>query len=257
MTTTPPDRVTRPDFGISVRGYDRAQVDSYFGRVVEWLAEAENRAILAERIRESLVREVTELRASIAMLEDRAGMPAPQSMNAFSERMGQVMESALQAAQELRAEAEREAKERRESAAKESDQLLASARAEADQIVKDSRRAQRAMEESIADLRSSRVEAVEVLLDLQRQIAAIVGLPEPSIDGDGQLEESTDHDLAADVDGSAESEHEPDEEGESDDDVEDLDPLTTTGVLVTTAPTVVQPAVARTDGSESRRRRSA
>ena len=51
MTIPLPDHITRPDFGISVRGYERAQVDAYFGRVVEWLADAENRATAAERAR--------------------------------------------------------------------------------------------------------------------------------------------------------------------------------------------------------------
>ncbi len=181
--TTPPDHITRQDFGISVRGYDRSQVDAYLGRVVEWLADAENRATAAERARESLAREVTELRTTVAMLEERAGLPAPQSMSAFSERMSQVMESALQAAQELRAEAEREARERRASATEEAERVVAAARDEAEQIVRDARREQETMEASIDRLHAARAAAVESLLELQRRLAVVVDEPLPPLEG--------------------------------------------------------------------------
>jgi cell division septum initiation protein DivIVA len=271
MTTPQPDHVTRPDFGISVRGYDRAQVDAYFGRVVEWLADAENRAMASERSREALAREVANLRTTVAMLEERAGMPAPQSMSTFSERMEQVMESALKAAQELRGEAEEEARARREAAAAEADRLVAAAKAEAEQIVEDARRAKQAMEQSVDMLHASRAEAVGALLDLQRQIAKVVGEPEPLAAPESGLLGSSDLDAKKEEsDGKKEGpvgekgrggpglEAEAQNEGA----VRDSDGAagrsrdpgpgsgteTETGVLVTTAPTVVQPAVAPTGG---------
>jgi cell division septum initiation protein DivIVA len=282
MTTPQPDHGTRPDFGVSVRGYDRAQVDAYFGRVVEWLADAENRAMASERSREALAREVANLRTTVAMLEERAGMPAPQSMSTFSERMEQLMGSALQAAQELRGEAEEEARARRESAAAEADRLVADAKAEAEQIVEDARRAKQAMEESLDTLHASRAEAIETLLDLQREIAKIVGGPEPlaaveagtpgssdlggkknSSDLGGKKKEP-DGKTALDGHGlDAGPEDAVRDPGGSEDGSQDSGPGsgTETGVLVTTAPTVVQPAVASPGGRPAvpagSRRRSA
>lgn len=266
MTTPQPDHVTRPDFGISVRGYDRAQVDAYFGRVVEWLADAENRAMASERSREALAREVANLRTTVAMLEERAGMPAPQSMSTFSERMEQVMGSALQAAQELRGEAEEEARARRESAAAEADRLVAAAKAEAEQIVDDARRAKQAMEESVDMLHASRADVVETLLDLQRQIAKVVGESEPlaavepgtpgssdlvgkkkELDGKKKLDGNKEPDGRG-LD--AEAEDAVKDSGGSEEASQDPGPGsgTETGVLVTTAPTIVQPPVASAGG---------
>ncbi len=269
MTTPPPDNITRPDFGISVRGYDRAQVDAYFGRVVEWLADAQNRAAAAERARESLAREVTDLRTTVAMLEERAGLPAPQSMSAFSERMGQVMESALQAAQELRAEAERESRERREASAHEAERILAAARDEAEQIVDGARRALRTMEESIGGLRAARVEAVEALLQLQQRISEVVGQPDPEL-GDPADGGSAGYDdtttvvpaltTAVPTFHSSDMVDDEDRGGTDVEALEDADSSTPTAVLVTAAPTAVQPAVGPgEDGraAPARRRRSA
>lgn len=179
-----PERITRPEFAICVRGCERAQVDAYFGRVVEWLAEADGRVVAAERSRESLAREVSDLRATISVLEQRAGLPAPQSISGFSERLSQVMESAIRAAQELRMEAERDAHERRESAAGGVERVVAGAREEAEGIVEGARRAERAMEEGIGELRAARADAVETLVDLQRRIASAIGVAEPVDDGD-------------------------------------------------------------------------
>jgi cell division septum initiation protein DivIVA len=267
MTTPPPDHITRPDFGISVRGYDRAQVDAYFGRVVEWLADAENRALAAERSREAIAREVTELRAGMTKLEERAGLPAPQSMSAFSERMGQVMESALRAAQELRAEAEREARERREAASGDADRVLSEAHDEAERIVEEARRARGAMEEHLGALGAARTDALATIADLQDRLAAVVddaGL-ESFVDGSGVRPRAGSSDDARGDDGLG---------GPDDDDdittvvpavamddvvIIDADPSGTGEILVTAAPTTVQAAVGRGDDTRAARprRRSA
>ncbi len=274
MTTPPPDHITRPDFSVSVRGYDRTQVDAYFGRLVEWLADAETRAMEAERAREFLAGENSDLRATVTMLEQRTGLPAPQSMGAFSERMRQVMESALQAAHELRAEAEREAQERRESAASAAERIIAAARDEAEEIVDGARRAQRTMEESIDDLRVARVDAIEALVDLQGRIATAVGLAQTSVDVEGQIDAGSG--TAVDVAetavlpavkppgkaAGAGPASDPDREDPDRPEAgrRDAEMPTTGGVLVTAAPTTVVPVVgpdADKDAAAARRKRSA
>lgn len=262
MPTPQPEHITRPEFAVAVRGYDRTQVDAYFGRVLEWLADAENRAIAAERAREVLAREAVDLRATVAMLEERAGMPAPKSMSAFSERMSQVMQSAMEAAQELRAEAEREARRQREEVAAETEQLLERAHTEAERIVEHAREAQRAMEASIAELRGTRKEAVDALVQLQQRIAEVAGQAEPSeigpaLDGaeapddPGAGESASGSDRAAPPDG-----RDADETVMIDaiqtDAVDGLpgDPARPEGVYVTSTPTRVLPVVDAAKGAE-------
>jgi cell division septum initiation protein DivIVA len=257
MTTPQPDHITRPDFSVSVRGYDRTQVDAYFGRLVEWLADAENRAMEAERSREFVTRENSDLRATVTMLEQRTGLPAPQSMGAFSERMRQLMESALEAAHELRAEAEREAQERRESALIAADRTLAAAREEAEEVVDGARRAQRAIEESIDELRVARVEAIEALVDLQQRIATTIGLPQPSVDGEsgGEVDVAETTVLPAVTPERGDAGALPAPEAGREDVV-----TPTGGVLVTAAPTTVVPVVgpdADRNAAATRRKRSA
>lgn len=174
-----PEHVARPDFAVSVRGYDRSQVDAYFGRLLEWLADAENRAASAARAREAMAQEVGELRAALAALREQAGAPALQSMSTFGERMGEVVQSAVQAAEELRAAAEREARERRETAIGEAERMLASARAEADRVVADAVAAKGALEGRVADLRAAHGQALEELAALRDRISALGGLPDP------------------------------------------------------------------------------
>lgn len=175
-----PERGTRPDFAVSVRGYDRAQVDAYVGRVFAWLADAENRVASAERAREAMAREVDDLRAALSALQERAGLPAPQSMNAFSERMGQVMQSAVQAAEELRVQVEREAEQRRAALAQEAEETLSRARAEAELVVADARTAKRAVEDSISDLRAAQRQVVEELRALRERLSALCELADPT-----------------------------------------------------------------------------
>jgi cell division septum initiation protein DivIVA len=175
----PSEQIARPDFAVVVRGYDRAQVEAYFGRTLERLADADNRVATVERERDQLAREVDDLRASVASLEERVELPVPQSMSEFGDRMGQLMEHALEAARELRAQAEREARERRETVAREAEELVDGARAEAERIVERARAGERAMEEGIADLRAARGAALAQLATLHRQLADVLEATPP------------------------------------------------------------------------------
>lgn len=177
MSTLSPDQIARPDFAVVVRGYDRAQVEAYFGRTLERLADADNRVAMAERERDQLVHEVDELRATVAALEERVELPVPQSMSEFGGRMGELMENAIEAARELRVQAEREARERREAGTREAQQLVEEARAEAERIIERARSSQRAVEESISDLRAARGDALAELAALHDRLADVLATP--------------------------------------------------------------------------------
>jgi DivIVA domain-containing protein len=176
MQTMLPDHVTRPDFAVAVRGYDRAQVDDYVGRVLEWLADAERRTVEAEDARHMLQRQVADLRATLATLEERAGIPGPQSLHAFSEKMAEVMQAAVAAAEELRLQAEREAADRRDAIAAEAQHIVEQANAEAHEIVRRAHRKERAIERNIVDLGTKRAAALSELGRLQRQLGELLAL---------------------------------------------------------------------------------
>lgn len=202
MESTVTDRIASPEFAVVVRGYDRAQVDEYLGELLAWLSEAERRILATDEANESLRREVVQLRAAAASLEERAGVPGPQSLSAFSERMEEVMQSAVAAAEELRAQAEREANERRDAVAGEVERMIERAKAEAREILRRARAMERDLEENISSLSDRRAVAVEELGRLHRQLSEVLSMPaaaavgpvaEPSSWPGAELPSSTEH----------------------------------------------------------------
>lgn len=181
------DRVANPEFAVVVRGYDRTQVDEYLGELLAWLSEAERRILAADEANEALRRELVQLRATAASLEERAGVPGPQSLSAFSERMNQLMQSAVEAANELRGQAEREANERRDAVAAEVERMLERAKTEAREILRRARAKERELEESIVGLAERRAAAVDQLARLHRELSELLARPEaaagPAADG--------------------------------------------------------------------------
>jgi DivIVA domain-containing protein len=175
MPTSLPDHITQPEFAVAVRGYDRAQVDDYLGRVLEWLADAQERSSAAEEASGALTLEVVALRRTVAELEERVGMPPPQSMNTFGERLGEVMQSAMAAAEELRSEADREARDRREASAAECERMIGEASDESERILARAREGERAMADRIAVLDAKRATAVDDLRRIHDQLAEILG----------------------------------------------------------------------------------
>jgi len=184
MPTSLPDHITQPDFAVAVRGYDRAQVDDYLGRVLEWLADAEERTAAAEEARLALTQEVTELRRNVAEAEERAGMPPSESMSVFGERIGEVMQSAMVAAEALRADAEHEARGRRAASAAECERMIGEASDEAERILERARDREQAISDRIADLAAHRAAAVDDLRRVHDQLVELLAasgadLPEP------------------------------------------------------------------------------
>lgn len=178
METTVTDRIASPEFAVVVRGYDRAQVDDYVGELLAWMSEAERRILATDEANEALRREVVQLRSAAASLEERAGVPGPQSLSAFSERIGEVMQSAVAAADELRAQAEREANERRDAVAAEVERMIERAKAEAREILRRARSKERDLEENLVALAARRSAAVEELGKVHHQLSELLARPE-------------------------------------------------------------------------------
>lgn len=172
-------RVAEPEFATAVRGYDRAQVDDYLAHLHQWLAEAEARTAAAEEVAGAAARELSALRRRVHDLEERADVPAPRSMSAFGERVGALLQAAVQAAEQLRTEAETEAKAVRTTSAAEREAVLARARSEAEQVVEQARRKERAIGKQIDDLATKRAAALTDLGRVRQHLADLLDAPLP------------------------------------------------------------------------------
>lgn len=177
MTTL--DSMTRPEFAVVVRGYDRAQVDDYLARLHEWLTDSETRRSAAEEARNAARRELSEVRARLAMIEERSGAATPESMAAFGERLGQILQEAITAADELRSRAKAEAESQRAALAEERKAMQARNRAEADRLIEQARRKEEEINAHIADLGAKRAGALGELSRLQQHLADLLSGPEP------------------------------------------------------------------------------
>jgi DivIVA domain-containing protein len=145
-------RPERPEFASSIRGYDRLQVDDYLDRLAEIAADAEDRARTAE----------AELEFS------RHATVGP--------RVGQILELAVEEAQELRERVSNEAEQMRTGARRDAEAMAARAReaaaeteAEAARIGRETiARAQQARDEILGEVETLGEHKAVLLGDLER-----------------------------------------------------------------------------------------
>jgi cell division septum initiation protein DivIVA len=98
-----------PQFAVTVRGYDRAQVDDYVDSLREWCDNAMQRVESAESENSRLHEELAETRGRLAQLERKLGDGPPRTMAALGDRVGQILVLAEEVASTLRADSEAEA----------------------------------------------------------------------------------------------------------------------------------------------------
>lgn len=182
-----PDHLGRPDFPVAVRGYDRSQVDEYVGRLLEYLAETEARLADAEESLADVTKELGELRRDNEMLGERSGLPAPQSVAAFSERLSGILQAGIDAAEELRRAADHEARARREESIEECRRMLERSSTEAERILASAIEQHRAVEREIAELVGKRASALDVLGRLREQLGSVLSEPDQPDREDGVL----------------------------------------------------------------------
>ena len=94
-----------PSFTVSLRGYDREEVDDYLDSLAEALAQVEE----AEEHSRRLQTHVARCNARIKELEDRIRADTPKSGVALGERIGHLLHEAEEAAAEAVARAEADA----------------------------------------------------------------------------------------------------------------------------------------------------
>lgn len=139
-----PVEVRRQDFGTTMRGYDKAQVEEFRGKVADRLEE--------------LTRQNQELEAKARGFHDQ--------LKSFRDR-DKALNDALVHAQQLRAEI-------REQAERESQLTLREAQAEAERIVASAQNDMRRMEDELAALeRFQRNYLTQLRVFVERQLAEI------------------------------------------------------------------------------------
>jgi cell division septum initiation protein DivIVA len=99
-----------PQFAVTVRGYDRAQVDDYVDTLRNWHGNATARMQAAETEAAQLREQVVRLRQRVADLEQQTSQEPPRTITALGDRVTRILQLAEEAASETRAEAEAEAK---------------------------------------------------------------------------------------------------------------------------------------------------
>ncbi|HUZ19388.1 MAG TPA: hypothetical protein VMU75_02315 [Acidimicrobiales bacterium] len=180
------DEAPLPQFTSAVRGYDRNQVDRHVAQLSEWLQDYAMRTEAAERAATAATGEAEELRARLAELERRSFVSTPESFRALGERVGRILESTFEAAEELRtrteaesnayeAEHERHAKELLAEAERRAVEIRAQAHSTAEEMVEGGRAQRRELEREIAALEGRRRDALAEIERLQRYLSSVLG----------------------------------------------------------------------------------
>jgi DivIVA domain-containing protein len=188
VTTMLQEEIAKPEFAVAVRGYDRAQVDEFVAQALEWLADWEARAADAEMRARSMSAELHEMRRLRAELAEQSGLPSPGSVTSFSERMSAVLQSAVDAAEQLRVDSAREAGERKTQIAEECHRMVERASEEAEQIVVQARAKEQELGKQLADLDARRAAAMGDLAKLHRQLSSLIEQGQPPTDSPAQHE---------------------------------------------------------------------
>ncbi|MDQ6616267.1 MAG: DivIVA domain-containing protein [Actinomycetota bacterium] len=98
-----------PQFAVTVRGYDRAQVDDYVDTLREWLGNATLRMEAAESESSQLREQVMLFRTRLAQLDQQLSANPPRTIEALGDRVARILLLAEEGALSVQADAEAEA----------------------------------------------------------------------------------------------------------------------------------------------------
>lgn len=173
------DNTEGPEFAIAMRGYDRAQVDDYLARLHEWLLESQARTARAEEQAAAAGRAAEELRQQIVVLEERSFSSTPDSIKALGDRVGRILTTAFEAAEDMRTTAERDSGTVLAEAEARATQIVEDARLEAEGLLEDANRRRAAVEQQVSALANHRARAEEELGRLHQYLAGALQPPAP------------------------------------------------------------------------------
>jgi cell division septum initiation protein DivIVA len=166
-----PDNTEGPEFAIAMRGYDRAQVDDYLARLHEWLLESQARTARAEEEAAAATGAAEDLRQQLVVLEERSFSSTPDSIKALGDRVGRILTTAFEAAEDMRTTAEHDSASLVADAKARAAQVLDDAQVEADGLLEGASRQREAVEQQVAGLAEHRARAEEELGRLHQYLA--------------------------------------------------------------------------------------
>lgn len=185
------ERIRKANFSISVRGYDRDEVDRFLGEIADWLETGEgegaasNEAIRLEleRIGERTAAILTEAHVAAQAIEDDASAKVRQQLvdaNLTTESLrtdaaeyaADTRDEADAYALKVRSEADAYAEHVRTEADQEGEESRAQSANEAERVVVDASRRKAEIEKVISDLEQRRD---AVVAELERLASGIAG----------------------------------------------------------------------------------
>lgn len=166
MTTTE----LAPQFAVTVRGYDRVQVEDYVDTLREWLGNATLRMEAAESENSQLREQVSLLRTRLSQVEHQLDDGPPHTIAALGDRVAHILELAEEGAAAAQADAEAEAVA-----------ILGRARQEAADLVRTAQARQDEMEAFVAGaadraasiVAQAEVQAASLVADAEAQAAEL------------------------------------------------------------------------------------
>jgi chromosome segregation ATPase len=167
-------------FRQTLRGYDPADVHARIDELTHQLFEARNRAETERRRADEFERAVEGMRSEVRELERRTGLPTYETV---AQRVRTILETADEAAMELRTRSESDAEDRKRQAEDRVAEMLSEARQEADATV---RRGRQVADQAIADS-ERRVDA------LRAEIAQLEQQRDRVLDALGSLRDRLTH----------------------------------------------------------------
>lgn len=173
------ERIRNVNFSISVRGYDRAEVDRFLAEVADWLETGEGEGAAAneavrlelERVGERTTAILTEAHAAAQAIREDASRDVRQSLVDANVTSESLRSEASEYSADTRDEADAYARKVRSEA----DAYADSARSEAEEeIGEDRTQAAKEGERIIAEANRRKTELEKVISDLEQRRDAVV-----------------------------------------------------------------------------------
>jgi cell division septum initiation protein DivIVA len=195
---------TTPEFSVTVRGYDRAQVDEYIDWIREWLGNATSRMKAAEGESAQLRDQLHRLQERLNDLEAERGHDSPKSVAALGDRVTRILQLAEEGAAAIRAEIVAEAQ-----------QTVAKARVEADELTRATAQRQseleallaRASQQAHQTVQQAETKAAETLKETEQRAAESARALVAEAEGRAAAVEAKADQRARDMIQAAEAEH--------------------------------------------------
>ncbi len=185
------ERIRKAEFSLTVRGYDRGEVDRFLAELADWLETGGGEGAVGteavrlelERIGEQTAGILTEAHAAAESIREDAAnqvrkqlvdanLTAESLRNEAGEYAGDARDEADAYARKIRAEADTHSEEVRAEADSELEVVRTGARKEAERIIADAQRRKDEIEKLISDLEKRRD---AVIAELDRLASGIRG----------------------------------------------------------------------------------